>query len=336
MRTATFNGNTIRYPDEMSMVFNRNVVTVITTSQEATFTITGYNESYTDTRQAYNNRVQIDISEYMRMLINSDGITVTRLSKEITVDVEIDGNTFSFTTLAIWGAINVGETFNASRKVTFYNIEGMSQALNYYAPQGSNIEIRKDGGQYTQLKAGDNTLSAVILKSLGISESATIRIGGVSSVFDYTFDNTFTPLPDGVVYIDITVDECSDGVILQWVDRQGFLQYQKFILSSEQYKAEAIGDEVEMEATYDAYSIYGVKRWQGKETERSVKACATLVDQETAYRLTSLLSAPVVMMFKDGSWINVRIEDATKNITQEHLQDFEVNIIYPDLISQKL
>lgn len=337
MRTATFNNNKISYPDAITMAFNRNIVQVTTTGQaDVVFEMSNGGETYTDTRQTYNNKAQIDISEYMRLLIGSDGITIGTLSKEITVKTTVGENSHTFTTYAIWGAINIGDTFNASRTITFYKRELLSQYINFFSESGANIEYRVDKGTYRSMGTGEGKFNNILLNGLGITNNATIRIGGVSNVFDYTFDNTFAPQPDGVVYINIKVDDCTDGVILRWVDRQGFMQYQKFTLSSEKYKTEGIGDEIEEEATYENYGLYGVTRYQGKETERSVKACATLVDQETAHKLTSLLSAPVVRMFKDGVWVNVKIDEATNTITNEHLQDFEINIIYPKVTSQRL
>lgn len=66
------------------------------------------------------------------------------------------------------------------------------------------------------------------------------------------------------------------------------------------------------------------------------KACATLVDQKTFKMLLTILSSPLVDMYMDGNWVPVNISTKSVTGTMQALQDFEIEIEFPETISQSL
>ena len=66
------------------------------------------------------------------------------------------------------------------------------------------------------------------------------------------------------------------------------------------------------------------------------KACATLVDQGTFNMLLTLLSSPLVDMYLNGNWVPVNISTKSISGTTQALQDFEIEIEFPETISQSL
>ena len=139
MRTGTINGCSIKYPDEVVFCFNPNMITV-NTSSDVTFVIssdsggsggvfdTTFDRTFTivkrpyfsDNRDEYANYVELDISAYLQACfdINRSGGMVE--SKVIHVKVSISGESFSFDVTAIWGAMNIGEQFDAPRTVVHF------------------------------------------------------------------------------------------------------------------------------------------------------------------------------------------------------------------------
>lgn len=138
MRTATFESKNIYYPDAVAFCFNPNMLKV-ETSNEVTVTISAEGSGmggtfdatfdrtfrivkkpwYTDQREYEEGLVELDLSPYMRALfeISRPGMVGSQV---ITVNVKTSADEFEFTMTAIWGAINIGETFNQPRKVTYF------------------------------------------------------------------------------------------------------------------------------------------------------------------------------------------------------------------------
>lgn len=138
MRTSTFESKNIYYPDAVAFCFNPNMLKV-ETSNEVTVIISAEGSGmggtfdatfdrtfrivkkpwYTDQREHEEGLVELDLSPYMRALfeISRPGMVGSQV---ITVNVKTSADEFEFTMTAIWGAINIGETFNQPRKVTYF------------------------------------------------------------------------------------------------------------------------------------------------------------------------------------------------------------------------
>ena len=61
-----------------------------------------------------------------------------------------------------------------------------------------------------------------------------------------------------------------------------------------------------------------------------------MVDKDTFRMLTTLHASPVVDMWWDGKWVPVNIDNATTTNTGPHLQDFEIEVTLPELMTQSL
>lgn len=336
MRTATFETTgSITYPEDVAFCFNPIDIAVQTTNS-ATVKVESGGTSFTDTRLPLGGNVDIDISMYVRLMFKVDGKSMVT-SKVVSVTVNTSVDTFSFTFTAIWGAINIGEVFNAARTVTWFKNYPFTFSL--YIAQGARIRTRYDNNKYTVRTLSSGIQHINPLNYFNPSSFGVIRIDDVeesSSTFEYTFDNTFRPVGDGVIINRLVVDDSDCGIYLRWIDRHGFYQYYLFTVGDKVTDSSAEGEK--MNEVYDdsKYSYFGVSRYQGKSISRVVKACATLVSADTIDMLMTILSSPLVDMYADGMWIPVNISSGSFTRSMEHLQDFEISIEIPDIKSQML
>lgn len=136
--------------------------------------------------------------------------------------------------------------------------------------------------------------------------------------------------------IAITDDSCTEGVYLRWIDRHGFYRYWLFQEGITDSKSEEYGERLVDNFYGSQYGYYGVGWVQGKNIENSKKVCAPLVSREVFYMLLSIHSSPLVDMYVDGMWTPVNVSSGTINDSGDDLQDFEITIVLPDIISQSL
>lgn len=335
MRTATFEGTRkVYYPDEVAFCFNP-IKVIVETLVEVTVTVTS-GRSFSDRRMPVGGKVEFDISAYVRALFQIDGKTLV-LSMGVHVEVESVAGKFEFDTDCIWGAMNIGEVFNASRTVVWFR--KYPSTISLYVGNDVDVSVRRDDSYYSPLNIGKGLLHLApedIFPNIDRNGYLHLEGEAVSSTFDYTFDTSFRPVSEDTVNIRIVADDSECGVYLRWIDRHGFYQYWLFIQGDDIIQASELDSRIHEEYSDGKYAYSGVNRCQGKETQRSLKVGASMVDRETFRMLATLLSSPLVDMYESGEWIPVNISSGTATDTGASLQDFETEIILPDIISQVL
>lgn len=332
MRTEEFNGHTITYPDETCFAFNPQIITI----DNLTGSVIFYVGDYSDMREPISGKVSIDISEYLRSLLRFDYTAIPN-SKNIHVQIDVDGQTFGFYINVIWGAMNIGEVFNPSRTVTMFR--NFPSTISIYS--NGEINVRYDAEEYTSVEVEKTGLLHKDFSELfkDAKEFGMIKILNTPeapSTFQYTFDRTFKPLPDDVVLIKVLFNDCDKGIYLRWLDRHGFLQYWLFQEGDLTGQSSNEGEQLNVDYSNIKYVYNGMSRYQGKTYQTTRKACATLVERETFNMLSSIHSSPIVDMYIDGNWIPVNIVAGSFTDNGTDLQDFEIQITMPETITQML
>lgn len=332
MRTEEFNGHTITYPDETCFAFNPQIITI----NNLTGSVIFYVGDYSDMRDPISGKVSIDISEYLRSLLRFDYATRPN-SKNIHVQIYVDGPTFEFYINVIWGAMNIGEVFNPSRTVTMFR--NFPSTISIYS--NGEINVRYDAEKYTSVEVEKTGLLHKDFSKLfkDAKEFGMIKILNTPeapSTFQYTFDRTFKPLPDDAVLIKVLFNDCTKGIYLRWLDRHGFLQYWLFQEGDLTGQSSNKGEQLNVNYSNIKYVYNGMSRYQGKTYQTTRKACATLVERETFNMLSSIHSSPIVDMYIDGNWIPVNIVAGSFTDNGADLQDFEIQITMPETITQML
>lgn len=327
MRTLTVDGKKITYPDKLVFAYNPNPI-VITGSEQETFSIVGTGKTYNDTRAAYNGKISIDVSRYLQMFVGKD-------TPSAEVAIKVAGQRLDFTVL--WGAINIGEKFNTSRTLP-WSI-GLPFEVSFYVSGGATVESKTKSQTAWTARTLSEGLHVVDITTWGYdgSEPVYIRMlgGTMIGVFEYTFDYTFLQIDDNSFIIELEPNNCTDGVYLRWIDRHGFIQYRLFVKGETSDKSSTEGEELETDFT-DEMPRYGVKVYQGKSIERSVKLGAPNINDEEYERLKMLDSSAWVELYVNGKWVPVRIKTGTVKTVGEHLHDYECEMLLPDIISQSL
>lgn len=332
MRTEEFNGHTITYPDETCFAFNPQIITI----DNLTGSVIFYVGDYSDMREPISGKVSIDISEYLRTLLRFDYATIPN-SKNIHVQIDVDGPTFEFYINVIWGAMNIGEVFNPSRTVTMFR--NFPSTISIYS--NGEINVRYDAEEYTPVEVEKSGLLHKDFSELfeDAKEFGMIKMLNTPespSTFQYTFDRTFKPLPDDAVLIKVLFNDCTKGIYLRWLDRHGFLQYWLFQEGDLTGQSSNEGEQLNVDYSDIKYVYNGMSRYQGKTYQTTRKACATLVERETFNMLSSIHSSPIVDMYIDENWIPVNIVAGSFTDNGADLQDFEIQITMPETITQML
>ena len=361
MRTEQTVNSTIKYPDEICFAFNPQILSFEYPIGFENFTITvsGNGKQFTDTRDLIVKENiligEIDISYYLQMLFNikRDGkINNTSISAHVDIIV-FGGNTieeFYFETDVIWGAIAIGETFNASQKLTWF--KNLPFTFSVYSPAGVSIISKIDGA--ANQNTGDYTENGVTQQELihynpmdfvqDAQQNAVINFGGngVINTFSFTFSYTFKlEKIEPFVLIELEVSECTNGMYLRWIDRHGFYKYYLFDRSNLARQTANNGEELNVEYFALGKFYNGISR-QEKTEQHTRNLSASLIDNETYNLLVGILSSPLVDMYmgKDNDnndvWLPVNITAGTRTEISAHLQDFEISILLPETVNQKL
>lgn len=329
----------VRYPDEVVFAFNPNRVT-IGTSEAVTVNVGAVGVAsiaYKDVREPMNGVVEVDISKYLQALVNKD---IRR--RNVRVVLEDGVNHFMFEMLVIWGAMNIGDTFNKPYTLNWW--KGLPFTMELYVANGAEgLRARYDRGSY-----GDNISERGMVSFdpaemwPDTNEQVVLRVDdaeGVASVWDYTFDNTFTSVNRETVHLyRLKVQEANEcGVYLRWIDRHGWLRYWLF----EKGQTTTTGKSLDvMKGIHEGVVYeYKVARYAGKEAAKSIKLCAPLITDEEMDIVEQVALSPVVDAWIGDEWIPVNIE--ALGVTRggkdwRPLNNFECVMVYPELMIQRL
>lgn len=332
----------VTYPDELCFAFNRNVISV-ETKKDIEIVISSGGKSYTDEREpvvkGVKGEVIVDVSGYLQLffapgdneLVNPRTIDVSVKFKNTINNLHLD-----FSLYTIWGCVNIGEKFNAGRTLTWFR--KFPFTFSAYILANSQILTKQGESDYQKadFEVGSNSLQHLdpsdFFPEANAGEVCSLDIvSESSSVFSVEFDYTFRG-DSSIVHDRFIVSDCEDGIYLRWIDRHGFYCYYLFKVGAIAEQAKDYGEEIPV----DYADSFGVSRTQGRTVKRSLKVYAPLVDAETYDILSSIAGSPLVCKYEGGKWVPVRIAGATLSKSRDTLQDFEIQINMPDIITQKL
>jgi len=235
-------------------------------------------------------------------------------------------------------------------KKQMINGKGCQNTIPVFFEQPGTLYVSKDGGALQSWRPVPMKKSDIDLKKThnGIklydAQNKVIIQNGLqtSSVWDKTFDKTFRVIKDIEVYIkfELTVNKCTEGIYLRWVNKFGDFCYWLFNPHEEKNEVKDIGVNIEeFITTTDFVNGFhvGTNHPKGKEAQRLVTLYANLVDSETFDFLTSLAESPVVDLYcGDGNWVRVNIAPANVVKSNDELQDFICTLVSPRTFNQEL
>jgi hypothetical protein len=360
MRTKTVNNIVVEYPDFLAFSFNpmkiRLKAGISTQAKTATFSVGIDYSGREDKRDFLSLKNEIDISYYVNLFFFEKEKTTFEQEYQTSVNVGVSircynaNNNIIMETyidfLAIFGAINVSEVFNASKKITWF--KNFPFTVSAYVPADTTFKTKSDNQPYqTRVSLYESKIYHLELLNYfqTAQKTAIMKFGGISSTFNFTFSETFAPVEEQIdLTIEIEINHCTDGVYLKWLDRHGFWQYFLFDKISETITVANSGDVVEQE-----YSAFG-RDYNGFEKQNRTEAHELILqvpfcDKERYKMIASILGSPLVYMYvaepngyplMNYAFLPVTVKNGNRNFSGSTLQDFDLTIQLPDNQVQKL
>lgn len=331
MRTLEDSGYKITYPEEIIFAFNPQKIVIEAEQESCTFGFVADGATLYDERVFYNGKCEIDFAKYAQLAFKRG-----ERHKAFSVVVDMPLGSFTLSFKVVWGALNVGETWNKERIVTWF--KNYPQTFGVYIDDGTSIQTREDDEGYSNTAGMQGFLNL----ELGAFFPNTEREAGLrvfnnteANVWDITFDATF-----GKVYAQtwrFVVDDSDSGIFLRWIDRHGWLQYWLFKEGVQTEKSDNEGDALSVEYAdeTDVYH-YGASR-QNKKLEKSIKAGAVNLTGDNREMIATIAGSPYVDMWNGRAWIPVRIAGTSlKTARQNGLTDYEIEIKMPTIVTQTI
>ena len=161
---------TVRYPDEVAFAFNPNRI-IVGTDKEVTVSVGG---KYMEKREPFMTMAEFDISKYLQALVNRDV-----RSKVVEVTVSTETGSMSFTLTVVWGALNIGEAFNAPKTVDWFSAYPFT--FDLYVPADATLEVANGSGDkvgsFVKLEdVGSGIVSVDVNELFPLAGSITFRL----------------------------------------------------------------------------------------------------------------------------------------------------------------
>lgn len=337
-------GRTITYPDEIAFSFNPLIIRYKNPAASSTpsviitdIAISIDNDviSVRDERTIYNKEFMIDISSYVQIppkYIDVDYSLKTSPSKAMKkVDVKVGGVILD-PIYVIWGALSIGDRFNAGKRIKFFKNYPFS--LSIYAPPPNSIRIDIDGKDSDMFKFFDGDMINVIPAMAEVWDDdiqhyvrADYQIYGEAQYFD--------KINTGAQFIHFDVDDSTDGVYLRWLNLHGGVNYWLFSAGDISVSNKKINGELCKNITINGV-YYNINTPIGKQTVKTQRLCANLITSDGYDYVTEVSSSPIVEMYHNGVFIPVTVLDQTIINTNKSLQNIEITISYQLTTNQHL
>lgn len=337
-------GRIITYPDEIAFSFNPLIIRYknpIASSAPSVIVvdiaISVDNDVIlvSDERTIYNREFMIDISSYVQIppkSIDVDYSLRTSPAKAMKkVDVKVGGVVLD-PIYVIWGALSIGDKFNAGKRIKFFKNYPFS--LSIYAPSPNSVRIDIDGKDSDMFKFFDGDVINVIPAMADVWDDdiqhyvrADYQVYGKAQYFD--------TINTGAQFIRFDVDNSTDGVYLRWMNKQGGINYWLFSAGDISTANKKIDGELYRNITINGVD-YNVNTPLGKQTVKTQRLCANLITSDGYNYVAEVSSSPIVEMYYNGVFIPVTVLDQTIINTNKSLQNIEITIDYPLTTTQHL
>lgn len=294
-------------------------------------------------RIGYNGKTQFDLSGLSRMIFNRDEFyKVEKVDNVLYKNLRVS---FSYTAGSsttqigsanigvIWGGLQIGETFNQNR--TYRYFKGYPFTIPLYLDQKVTLKINDIESE--TLNPGKYNLDIT-------SDSIVILFNEYyRKIFTTVFDKTFQPqriLIGTGIEINIEVCDCNLGdTYLRWINTLGEWNYYLFKKTGDVIGSEA--SDIIFEQSYDTVNYVnnhhaGTGQYTSKKGTRTLNIAAVHLSQDMYDFVRGITLSPIVDLYDNGNWTRVKIGDSDLTKSGRVLQNLEIGVILPDLITQSL
>lgn len=291
----------------------------------------------------YNGKTQFDLSGLSSMLFNRDEfykvqLTDTTLYKNmhISFSYTVGSSTTSIGSAnigVIWGGLQIGEEFTQNR--TYRYFKGYPFTIPLYLDE--TLVVKINDVEYATLNAGKYNFN--------ISDEGVLTTYNEYSrkIFTVVFDKTFQPqriLIGNGIKLNIDIVDCKLGnTYLRWINTRGEWNYWLFKKTSEVIGTESSDIEFEQSYTTVGYTNNhhdGTGQYIGKQGIKTLNLAALFLDSDQYDHVAGISVSPIIDLYDNGNWKRVKMSDVDLSKSNRVLQNIEIEIELPNIISQKL
>lgn len=331
----------VNYPSE-AFCFNPILIKVsdVNNAPEVLLTCNGVSLK----RKVIDNAVTFDIQSIAQGLFNFKdymfGVVVEdidkTLIKELTFTVT-DGYTAQNRAVIVrWGALQVGSYISE-----YYYKKYVLRYFKKSTPTDRQLPFT------VPINSIDESGAQIYVSNDGKPEVYSgFDINGLKLNIPYNFENTIKEAKF-IIYeysqldVRVRITNCTDGIYLRWLNNVGDWCY---YLLSPANSSIAVKSVDNIDLSYESYraSPYvnkinkGTSKPRTKNVVRKQKLFASLIDKYDFELLQSLVESVYVDVYTGNgkgydTWLGVNISDGTFTQSKDNLQDFECEMIYPEI-----
>lgn len=294
--------------------------------------------------------IRKDISGIMQAIFNYPGMNIEmydglleNTSKQFDFTISVytpsAGEDHDFQNVTfVYGAVDYLNTYyahNVNKKIKHF--VNFPFGVDFLLQPGAVVSVSIQAENWTY--NGGN--EAIVCKELskpslenGKSYLAYIYSGGVEvDTKRYPWIDK-TEIDDGYIYM-ITVDTCTEGIYLMWLNREGMRSFYLFKAMGVTTTVE--GEEYKKTPSFNTPYIED-KRQVNKSATRSISLAVSMADKEEYSYVEDVLLSPEVYMYDQntGVFTRITVEDGEFERTGAELQDFTFKIQLPEEYTVKL
>lgn len=356
MRTHNHNGLIVNYPDEYCYAFNPVTIEVAGLMNGAK--VTAIVAGATVSAYAWQGVAIFNIAPILQSLFNQRELSVLDLAGIATssrtaksVAVSVPSVELEFTTLCVWGALQVdlgvllSGDFNYDFSTDFLSgpLKGDAQNLIWFTDMPFSISIPMMSGDTIWLKNKSKTIytssnTQIVNLSLPKLITQEVVVGEVilqlksGSIVKREYHVLRRELPKSSMY-------------LRWIDKKGYYNYWAFEKGSDDFEAQKSGVYIN---SYSRSIDYvdgfngGDGRQQGKTAKRNIVIASPLADMSTWNFLLGITQSPIVDLYTDNDYLGkpryIKVDVIANKIARESrdLADFVTTITLPEINNQQL
>lgn len=361
------NGYRIDYPNELAYA---GMPAIVRVSQLDTayigvgITIKVGENYYTETRTPYNGEVVFDISRYMQTAFigrnlsprygdiaeEQGSVSNTQYSVSVVVSLTDTAgaieNALSFDVNALVGYMPIGRANGGLRNRRWF--VNFPQTFDFYGEE--HISVSLDNTSVTIERLGEAIQQISVELSPYRGNATEGAQSAVLTATDAVYLNGDALNRGAQSAYRLTIDRCTSGVYLRWLDNSGQWCYYLFRTTGRNYATKEVQswqDGVlrnELQPENDVYVGHSVQQLSQQE---SISLGAKLVDAETFDLLLTLTNSPIVEVLTNATeyqannsttplWERVSVAGGSYARTGAPLQDFAVSIVRNAQTSQML
>lgn len=294
-------------------------------------------------RIGYNGKTQFDLSGLSRMLFNRDEFyKVEKVDNTLYKNLSVS---FSYTVGSsttqigsanigiIWGGLQIGETFSQNR--TYRYFKGYPFTIPLYLEEKAVLKINDTESE--TLNPGKYNLDITADSIVSLFNEYYRKI--FTTIFDKTFQPQRILIGNGIE-INIEVCDCNFGdTYLRWINTRGEWNYYLFKKTSEILESEA--SDIVFENYYDTVNYVsghhaGTGQYIAKNGISTLNVAAVHLDQYMYDFVRGISLSTIVDLYDKGNWKRVKIGDSDLTKSNRVLQNLEIEVILPNIITQSL